>query len=254
MTVPVALQLYTVRDLLNRDFVGVVRRVADIGYAGVETAGFPEGVSPGQAAALFAECGLTVTSAHLPLPLGDDRQQVLETAEALGIQRIVSGHVPPEEYRDRKRLKRTIDRLNEAHEAAAARGQQFGLHNHWWEFQAVDGAYPYQAWLDELHPEIFFELDLYWIKSAGLDPLQMIERFGHRAPLLHVKDGPAGRDTDAPMVAVGDGSLDYPAIIHAAANTAEWLIVELDRCATDMMTAVERSYRYLVDEGLARGR
>lgn len=254
MTLPIALQLYTVRDLLNRDFEGVVRRVADIGYAGVETADFPQGVSPARAAALFAECGLTVPSAHLPLPLGDDQQRVLEAAEALGIRRIVSGHVPPEEYSGPQRLNRTLERLNEAHQVTAARGLQFGLHNHWWEFQAIDGTYPYLVWLDELHPDIFFELDLYWIKSAGADPLQMIERFGHRAPLLHVKDGPAGRDTDGPMVAVGDGSLDYPAIIRAAADTAEWLIVELDRCATDMMTAVERSFRYLVDEGLAHGR
>jgi sugar phosphate isomerase/epimerase len=82
----------------------------------------------------------------------------------------------------------------------------------------------------------------------------MVRLFGQRAPLLHVKDGPAGPDTDADMVAVGDGQVDYPAIIAAAEGTAEWLIVELDRCATDMMTAVERSYHYLVGEGLAHGK
>ena len=70
MTAPIALQLYTVRDLLKHDFEGVIRRIADIGYVGVETAGFPEGVSASQAAALFAECGLTAAAA-----LGADRDR-----------------------------------------------------------------------------------------------------------------------------------------------------------------------------------
>ena len=253
MTASIALQLYTVRDLLKHDFEGVIRRLADIGYVGVETAGFPEGVTAAQAAALFADCGLSVAAAHMSLPLGDDRRTVLETAEQLGIQRIVSGHVPADEYKDLASIRQVCTRLNEAQSAAAA-GLGFGVHNHWWEFQAVGDVYPYQIWLDELDPAIFFELDAYWIQSAGVDPVEMVARFGHRAPLLHVKDGPAGSDTDASMTAVGDGRLNYPAIIAAAGDSVEWLIVELDRCESEMMTAVEQSYRYLVGEGLGHGR
>ncbi len=253
MTAPIALQLYTVRDLLKRDFEGVIRRIAKIGYAGVETAGFPEGVSASDAAALFADCGLTVVAAHMPLPLGADRAAVIETAGQLGVQRIVSGHVPADEYRDLASIQRICDRFNRAQAAAAASGLSFGVHNHWWEFQEVGGVYPYQVWLDELDPAVFFELDTYWAQSAGADPVAMVKLFGNRAPLLHVKDGPAGPDTDADMVAVGDGVVDYPAIIAAAGGNVQWLIVELDRCATDMMTAVERSYQYLVEEGLAHG-
>ena len=71
----------------------------------------------------------------------------------------------------------------------------------------------------------------------------MVQEFGARAPLLHIKDGPAVKSEA--MVAVGDGSLDFPAIIQAAADHSEWLIVELDRCNSDMFEAVARSYRYL---------
>ena len=167
MTAPIALQLYTVRDLLHRDFEGVIRRIAEIGYLGVETAGFPEGVSAAQAASLFAECGLAVTSAHVPLPLGDDQAQVMETAAQLGIQRLVSGHLPAEEYRDLSAIKHACARLNQAQAVAAANGLSFGVHNHWWEFQKVGDVIPYQVWLGELDPAIFFELDVYWIQSAG---------------------------------------------------------------------------------------
>jgi sugar phosphate isomerase/epimerase len=254
MTAPIAIQLYTVRDLLKDDFEGTIRRIADIGYVGVETFAFPEGVSPAQAADLFADCGLKVAAAHLPLPLGDNEDPVLKTAAELGIERIICSHVPAEEYADLASAKRVCARFNQAHAVAATNGLSFGVHNHWWEFQAAGGFYPYQVWLSELDPAIFLELDTYWIQSAGVDPVEVVRRLGQRVRLLHVKDGPAGPNTQADMVAVGDGQVDYSAIVAAAEGSAEWLIVELDRCATDMMTAVERSYRYLVEEGLAYGR
>ncbi|MGC8781906.1 MAG: sugar phosphate isomerase/epimerase family protein, partial [Anaerolineae bacterium] len=76
----------------------------------------------------------------------------------------------------------------------------------------------------------------------GVDPVQAIREAGPRATLLHIKDGPA--NTTDPMVAVGEGVMDFPAILKAA-SYAEWLIVELDRCATDMAEAVAKSVRYL---------
>lgn len=245
MTQPIALQLYTVRDLLNKDFEGVVHKVAKIGYGGVETAGFPASTTPEKAARLFDRSGLEVTSAHTPLPLGEDKNRVLDAAVALGCRRIVSGHLAPEEYADIDKIKRACGRLNEANAVAIENGLEFGVHNHWWEFQPVEEQFPYQVWLEYLDPAIFFELDIYWIQSAGLDPVEIIKAFGKRAPLLHIKDGPSPSDTSAPMTAVGDGVLDYPDFLEAASVSAEWLIVELDRCATDMMTAVEKSYHYL---------
>ena len=254
MTSPIAIQLYSVRELMEKDFEGVIRRIAEIGYVGVETAGFPDGVSAAQASALFSDLGLTVAAGHMPLPLGEDQQKVIEMAGQLGLQRIISAYLPPEEYRDAASMMRTCARLNEAQQVTAAHGFSFGVHNHWWEFEAVDGVYPYQVWLEELDPAIFFELDTYWIQSAGIDPLEMVRLFGERAPLIHIKDGPAGSDTSASMVAAGEGAMDYAAIVSAGAEHTQWLIVELDRCATDMMVAVEKSYQYLVQEGLGHGR
>ena len=245
MNKPIALQLYTVRDLLKDDFEGVVRRVAQIGYEGVETAGFPESVTPRQAASLFADLNLTVTSAHSPLPLGEDKNQVLDSMGELGCRRLVSGYLPPEEYDGLDKMKATCERLNEANAVAVANGLTIGLHNHWFEFQPSGGVYPYQVWLEYLDRDIFFELDIYWIHSAGLDPVSIIEQFGERAPLLHVKDGLTSSDTDAPMTALGEGTLNLSPMLEASTAYADWFIVELDRCATDMMTAVEKSQAYL---------
>lgn len=243
MSAAIAIQLYTVRQALAQDFAGIIQQIADIGYQGVETAGFP-GTTPAAASQLFRQLGLAVTSAHTPLPLGDQKNEVLDTAAALGCQKIICAYLSPDQYKTLDQIKRNCDLLNEANAVAVAHGLSFGVHNHWWEFELVEGRYPYQVWLDHLDPAIFFEIDTYWVKTAGLDPVALVKELGPRAPLLHIKDGPAVKNE--PMVAVGDGIMDFPSLIQSARDNTEWLIVELDQCATDMLEAVGKSYRYLV--------
>jgi len=250
MTVPIALQLYTVREALARDFDGVMNKIVGIGYVGVEPIFELPGTTTTEAAKLFEELGLEVPSAHVPLPVGKDKNRVLDFMAAMGCQRIVSGK-GPDSFETMALIKQTCDLFNEAHAVAAENGLKFGIHNHWWEFAQVEGRYAYQVMLEHLEPGVFFELDTYWVKTAGVDPAKVVKELGRRASLLHIKDGPAVRDE--PHVAVGDGVLDFPAIFQAAEGAAEWLIVELDHCATDMMEAVEKSYQYLVGGGLARG-
>lgn len=251
MTKPIALQLYTVREELARDFTGTIRRIADMGYAGVETAGFPTGVTPASAKALFDELGLTICAAHAPLPFGDMKNSALDLMAALGCERMVCAYLPAEEYLSLAHIDKVIDQLNAGAAEAANHGLRLGVHNHWWEFAVVDGIRPYHLWLQKCDPTIFYELDLYWIKVADVDPVSALAEFGEKAPLIHVKDGPADRP-EANMTAVGQGALDYSKILpHAEA--ADWLVVELDRCDSDMMTAVQESYIYLTSKGLAHG-
>jgi sugar phosphate isomerase/epimerase len=250
MTAPVALQLYSVREYAEKDFDAAVRRVAEIGYAGVEPAGFP-GTTAEKAGQLFADLGLEVPSAHVALPVGDQKDEVINTMKAIGSSVIVSGK-GPDDFSTPSRIKATCELFNEANQVARQHGMTFGIHNHWWEYTKVAGRYVYEAMLEYLDPTIHFEIDTYWVQTAGIDPAQIVEKFGDRAPLLHIKDGPCVKDE--PMTAVGDGVVDVPAIVQAGKPATEWLIVELDRCATDMMAAVARSYSYLVVEGLARGR
>jgi sugar phosphate isomerase/epimerase len=250
MPAPVALQLYSVREYAQEDFEASVRRVAEIGYAGVEPAGFP-GTTPEKAGQLFADLGLEVPSAHVALPLGDQQDEVISTMDAIGCSTIVSGK-GPDDFATPSRIKATCDLFNEANQVARSHGMTFGLHNHWWEYTKVEGRYVYEAMLEYLDPTIHFEIDTYWVQTAGVDPAKIVEQLGERAPLLHIKDGPCVKDE--PMTAVGDGVVDVPAVVAAGKPVTEWLIVELDRCATDMMEAVARSYSYLVGEGLAQGR
>ncbi len=251
MTIPVALQLYTVREALEKDFVGVTRQIADMGYLGVETYRVP-GTSASDMAALFRSLNLKVVAAHSALPLGKDQATVLETMATLGTDTLICPWLDPAKYfQSVDGIKQACALLNEANGVCRANGLTLGYHNHWFEYGKIDGRYAADLLREGLEPDIILEIDTYWAQTAGADPVQIIKTLGTRAPLLHIKDGPCVREE--PMVAVGQGKMNVPAIVRAAEGTAKWLIVELDRCATDMLEAVYKSYSYLIGEKLGYG-
>ena len=242
MPAPIALALYSVRADLQRDFAGTLQAIAAMGYQGVETAGFP-GSDVRTAARLFNDLGLTVCAAHSPLPVGERQNEVLDTLAALGCTRLVCPSQPAELFQSRDGVRRACDTLNEAHAVARAHGLSFGYHNHWFEFTELDGQTAYQHLQACLAPEVFFEIDTYWALVGGQDPAALVASLGPRVPLLHLKDGPGVQKQ--PMLPLGQGVMDLPAVLAAAGDHPEWLIVELDEYAGEMLDAVRRSYDYL---------
>ncbi|MEZ4518531.1 MAG: hypothetical protein R3C44_17490 [Chloroflexota bacterium] len=93
-----------------------------------------------------------------------------------------SSYQPPEEYAGLDRTLRTIERFNKSAAVAAENGLQFGIHNHWWEFELLTGSdtRPYQVWLERLDPAVFFELDAYWAQVGGVAPLDALAALGSR--------------------------------------------------------------------------
>lgn len=252
MSVPIAVQLYSLRDALSVDFERIIRQVAAAGYAGVESANAAyTKTTPKAAAALFKQLGLQVPSAHIDLPLGAKKNEVLDTMALFESKNLVCPYIPAEEFETEAKIKAHCDELNQADEIARANGMKLYYHNHWWEYrQQVNGRPAYKIMLENVAPTVNFEVDTYWVQTGGANVADIIREYGDRAPLLHIKDGSA--DEKDAMVAVGDGVMDWASIIPA--SKAEWLIVELDRCATDMLEAVKRSYTYLTSKGYAHGR
>ena len=256
------LQLYTVRNEIKNNIGDTLHKIADIGFEAVETAFWPENISIKEAGKYLKDAGLTVSSAHVELPVGDKKHTMLEIAETFNCTKMI-WHGWPEDkrYSTFEGTKELVDIYNEANHFAKLNGLQFGLHNHWWEYRnKVNGRYVYQVLLDSVEPDIFFEIDTYWVKVAGHDPAKIVGEFGKRAPLLHIKDGPARwsdslpKDNPEPMVAVGKGTQNFPAIVNAANGNTEWMIVEMDVTATDVFAAIRDSYNYLVKNGLAKGK
>ncbi|MAS33376.1 MAG: xylose isomerase [Anaerolineaceae bacterium] len=253
MAAPIGLQLYTLREAAQNGYEAVVRRVAEIGYAGVEPAGFP-GSTAEAAAKLYQELGLQVPSMHGKFPVGDAKNESIETALTLGTKRIIAGIGRGDKWDTLDKIKANCDMINEAAVNAAPHGITVGYHNHWWEFDTiVDGRPAYKYMIEQLDPSVFFQIDTYWVQVGGQSVVDVLKQLGSRAPVLHIKDGPADKP-EADMVAVGSGVMDWDSIMAASADTAEWHIVELDRCASDMFTAVEESHKFLTGKGFSRGK
>lgn len=247
MAKPIALQLYTVREACQQDFPATLRKVAEIGYKGVEFAGL-HGMSAAEVKKLIDDLGLEVAGSHSPLPNNDNIKEIVEQERTLGATKIVSGY-GPDQFKKADDIKWCADQFNQAVEVLKPTGIQLGYHNHWWEFNKIDGKLGLDLFLEQA-PNVFSELDVYWAATGGTDPAEYLKKLGNRAKLLHIKDGPAVEGE--PHTAVGSGKVDIPAVIAQGGN-ADYLIVELDACATDMMEAVEKSYHYLVGNGLAEG-
>ena len=246
---PIALQLYTIREAAAQDFPAALKRVAEIGYKGVEPAGL-HGHKPSEIAGIIRDLGLEVPSSHTDLPTPENVQQIVETELALGNKRIITSFWT-EDFRTVDTCKQAAEKLNRAADLVKPYGLTLGIHNHWWEFQRVDGGYCYDILMEEA-PGIFGQLDVYWTAYGKADPIEIIRRYKSRLPLLHIKDG--SLEEDAPHLAVGAGVLNMPAIIHAAdPNVLEWLIVELDSYDGDAFDAVKQSYDYLVTNKLGVG-
>lgn len=249
MPYPLSIQLYSVRKALETDYNGVIRRIADMGYAGVETAGmFGTGLK--DAVKLYTDLGLKVSSAHIRMDMPVN--EMVDTMAALGCKQLVIPFIPAEKFQTADQIKANCEQLNKINQSIRGHGLTLSYHNHWWEFGDVGGRRAFDLLLEGLEPTVNIEPDTYWIKTAGVDPAEVVRALGSRAPLLHIKDGPAVKGQ--PMTAVGDGVVDVPAIIGAASKSTDWLVVELDDCATDMLQAVQKSYQYLTSKGLGRGR
>lgn len=250
-TPPISVQLYSLREECAVDFPAVLRRLGAAGFVGVELAGL-HGLQPDKFNEIMREAGLVVSSGHFGAS-PDVLLGSLDEFQAVGCDTAILAYLPPEHFASLDAIKATADLINSTHQVASARGIQFGYHNHWWEFQKIiDGRTAWSHLWEQLEPGVVAELDIYWATVGGVDAKEVIAELGDRLALLHVKDGPAD-DPAAPMVAVGSGTVDIHGIL-ASAPKAQWHVVELDRCATDMATAVEESYRYLTSNRLSRGR
>jgi sugar phosphate isomerase/epimerase len=245
---PVALQLYTVRDELSKDFGATVRRVAEIGYTSVEFAGTGD-LSAKELKALLNELGLTAVGPHTGLDqLASDLDATLAYFGELGVPYITCPYMP-ETYRTPEMFGETCALLNRIGQACQGHGMQFCYHNHAFEFETRIGDKTlFDVLYDDTDPDLVKgELDVYWVQYAGYDPVKVIASRPGRFPLIHLKDMTAGEPTFAE---VGEGILDMPAIFVASeANGAQWYVVEQDRCQRPTMESAKLSFENLTSMG-----
>ncbi len=228
--IPVGLQLYTVRDWTEKDFVGTVRKVAEMGYAGVEFAGYG-GLSAEAMGELLDETGLEPAGSHVAIPLmEEDLEGVIRYNQAIG-NPFVGVPWMATELRNPAGFRQVAKKMNVWGQAYAEAGIQLYYHNHNFEFEMMDGVTGWEILMNETDPDlVYFETDVYWMRYAGYDPAELIKRYADRIALVHLKDM-TGEGDARTFAEVGEGTTDFAPIFAAAeAADADWYIVEQDRC------------------------
>jgi sugar phosphate isomerase/epimerase len=242
---PIAAQMYTVRQAAAKDFPRALRRVAELGYTGVEVAG-TFGLSAAELSQTLTDLGLKCVSAHVPLAdLRTNLSREIDTYLVAGANFLICPWLPPEQRGGEGDYRALAAELNGIGEVCRANGLQLCYHHHDFELVQFNGKYALEILLEESDPaNLQLEADTYWLKFGGEDPATYLRRWPNRAPLLHLKDMTA---TQPPTFGeVGTGILDWPSIFEAAeAVETQWYIVEQDICPGDPFESLRISLEQL---------
>jgi sugar phosphate isomerase/epimerase len=244
--IPVALQMYTVRDQMAADFAGTFKEVAKIGYTAVELGMGAGNLSGADLKKFLDDCGLKLCGVHVPIDaLDKDLINVLKYILPLGIQYVICPWMPEDRRNSAAMWQRTGRVMASIGTALKSDGLQLCYHNHSFEFQKFDGKYGFDIFYEYSEPAfVQAELDTYWIQHGGEKPAEYIRKYADRCPLIHLKDMLA--DEQKTFAEVGKGILDWPAIFKACeASVAKWYIVEQDRCQRPPMESAKISFENL---------
>jgi len=239
MKYPFGLQLYTVRDHLDRDMRSALRAVREAGYEYVETAGF-HGKSPDEFMEMLRQEGITPVSMHVPYEaLMHQGDQVLRVARKYAVSWLVVPWLGPAQCPDGDTWRAAGARLNEMGSRFRQEGLHLCYHNHSHEFVPLaDGSVPFELLFAAADPEnLQIELDTCWAALAGVEVCNILHRFAGRCPLVHVKDYTrSGEDGMPRLTEVGRGEMPWHAILPAASQSGtQWYFVEQDESASDSL-------------------
>jgi sugar phosphate isomerase/epimerase len=244
---PVAIQPYTIREALAKDYAGALERVAEIGFKGIEIGRPPEGMTIARQKELLDKLGLKVVGCHAGFDTLDfEVNEIADHLEEVNGEKFVAISM---RFDSRDDVLEKAKKLNQIGEKFKKRGVTFLYHNHDWEFVKFNGEYALDILLRETDPELVkTELDTYWIQKGGEDPVTYLSKLKGRAPMLHIKDMEAGEDKF--FAEIGEGVIDFTAIAKVAEEIGvQWMIVEQDQSRRDPFESLRISYNNLVKLG-----
>lgn len=237
-----AVQLYTLRDV-DATLVELPELVAAAGFDGVEFAGLDDPDPVAVAEALDA-AALDVAGAHVDVDRVEaDLDAVAGTYRSLGCDTIVVPRLDEACFADEAAVDATARRLSNLAVRVEEHGLRLLYHNHDHEFVRLDELTAFERLVDATSDRVGFELDVGWAAIAGHDPVDLVERFGDRIPVVHLKDVDA--ESGEP-VDLGEGDVDVDGCVRAARGAdVEWLVFEHDR-PTDPVASMEAAAERLL--------
>jgi sugar phosphate isomerase/epimerase len=249
---PIGLQLYSLREQFAKDVPATLDQVRAFGIKYVETHA-TYGLTPEKFRAELDARGLKAISGHFPYDQCRDHiEDVARDAKALGLQYVGCAWIPHQDPFNEKTCREAIGVFNRAGEALAKHGLKFFYHTHGYEFLPHGKGALFDLMMAETKPEfVNYEMDVYWIVNAGQDPVKLLEKYGSRFELMHLKDmkqgtpnGFTGHSDVTNNVPLGTGVIDFPILFRAAKKAGvKWYFIE-DESPTSL-EQIPQSLRYL---------
>jgi sugar phosphate isomerase/epimerase len=244
------LQLYTLRDVFPKDPKGILKQVADMGYKQVEGFEGNKGLFWGMTNIEFKkymdDLGMNFISSHCDI--NKDFERKANEGAAIGMKYLLAPYFGPQKNIDA--FKQYAEKLNQLGEVCKKAGLRFGYHNHDYSFKPLEGQFPQDVMMQNTDPSLVdFEMDIYWVVTAGEDPVKWIEKYPNRFRLCHVKD----RKKAAPLsehdasVDLGTGSIDFAQILKVGKkNGMKYYIVEQEKYeGTTSLASAKADAEYL---------
>lgn len=242
MGFPIGIQLYSLKDETKNDFVGVLEKVAAIGYQGVEFAGYGD-IEALEMKQHLERLSLKAISSHVPLErLENNLEDEIAYAKVLGMPHIVCPWATAKSMEDVKKLANT---LNNVGRICHSEGIALSYHNHAHEFVKIDGVYILDLLFEKTNPEyVKAQLDLCWVSRGGVKEVAYVEKYKGRCPLLHAKD--YVMDPEFRQVEVGTGLVNFVGVESIAKDAGvQWFIVEQEEYSMDPFESIQMSLENL---------
>jgi sugar phosphate isomerase/epimerase len=244
----IGIQLYTIREMVNKDFVGTFKILSGIGYNSVEAAGYGDrkfyGYEPKDYAKICSNYGILPLSSHNGINL-ENADTVIEDTLKAGMSYLVLPSVPKEKRQTLDDYKQNANEFNQIGEKCKKSGLKFGYHNHAFEFEKIEDQVPYDILLESTDPDLcFMQVDFYWMVYGGYDPLDYIKRYPGRFELWHVKDMDKSEQRES--TEIGQGIIDFPGLFKKKKKSGmKYYFVEQEEFKMDMVKSITMSYDYL---------
>ena len=249
---PVGLQLYSLRDQFKQDVGKTLDQVRAFGITNVELAG-TYGLSPEKFKEQLDARRIKAVSAHFSYEQCRDHiDDVVREAKLFGIEYAGCAWIPHQDPFNEKTCREAAAVFNRAGEALAKHGIKFFYHTHGYEFLPYRDGTLFDLLMAETNPEyVRIEMDVFWVVHPGQDPVKLLEKYGKRFELMHVKDmkrgTPRGFDGHSDVtnnVVLGEGIIDWPSVFRAAKKAGvKWYFIE-DESPTSV-AQIPQSLRYL---------
>ena len=245
-------QLYSFRNQMKQDVKGTLAKVKEMGFTEVEAAGY-DWASAQEFRAMLDAAGLRCISFFAGYEkLRDDFESVVRDAKALGAKYVIVGWIPHKKEFTLEDTNRAIAHFNEWGRKLAAHGLRFAYHVHGYEFQPHGRGTLFDKLMAETKPEyVTIEMDVFWVVHPGQDPVKLLNKYGRRVELMHLKDMQKGLKGDLSghadvetNVTIGTGQIDFPSILKVARRVGvKYLFIEDE--SSRVMEQVPQSLAYL---------